>query len=68
MVQDYFLQTTAYAIMYHEMTGIAIDNVAILISVEKGMVPMVYQDQIDKYVSPLLKRIDEYYDERISDS
>ena len=69
MVQDYFLQTTAYAIMYSEMTGIAIDHVAILITVERGMVPMVYQDQIDKYVSPLLQRIDEYYvDKRISDS
>jgi genome maintenance exonuclease 1 len=64
MVLDYFLQTTAYAIMYHEMTGIPIENVAILITVEKGMVPMVYQDQIDKYVSPLLKRIDEYYDDK----
>lgn len=68
MVQDYFLQTTAYAIMYHEMTGIPIENVAILISVEKGMVPMVYQDQIDKYVSPLLKRIHEYYEDRLSNT
>jgi len=64
MVQDYFLQTTAYAIMYHEMTGIPINNVAILITVEKGMVPMIYLDQIDKYVSPLLQRIDEYYDDK----
>jgi genome maintenance exonuclease 1 len=64
MVHDYFLQTTAYAIMYYEMTGIPIDNVTILITVERGMVPMVYRDQIDKYVSPLLKRIDEYYDEK----
>ena len=68
MVYDYFLQTTAYAIMYHEMTGVPIDSVAILISVERGMVPMVYQDQIDKYVSPLLQRIDEYYDDQLSES
>jgi len=69
MVHDYFLQTTAYAIMYHEMTGIPIDRVAILITVERGMLPMVYQDHIDKYVGPLLKRIHEYNDDnQISNS
>lgn len=63
MIEDYFLQCTAYAIMWHEMTGEAIENVTILMSVEKGMVPLVFQDSIDKYVAPLLKRIDQYYKE-----
>lgn len=61
MVQDYFLQCTAYAVMWCEMTGEPIDNIVILMYVEKGMVPLVFQDKIDKYVKPLLKRIDEYY-------
>lgn len=61
MVQDYFLQCTAYAIMWHEMTGESVEDITILMSVEKGMVPLVFQDKIDKYVKPLLKRIDEYY-------
>ncbi len=63
MIGDYFLQCTAYAIMWHEMTGESIEDITILMSVEKGMVPLVYQDKIDKYVAPLLKRIDEYYRE-----
>jgi len=61
MVEDYFLQCTAYAIMWHELTGETIEDIVILIYVEKGMVPQVFQDKIDKYVEPLLKRIDEYY-------
>ena len=35
-IQDYFLQGTAYAIMYHEMTGILISQIVILITGEDG--------------------------------
>lgn len=61
MVEDYFLQCTAYAIMYHEMFGVAIDDIVILIAVEKGMAPMVYRKKIDDYVKPLLERINMFY-------
>lgn len=61
MIDDYFLQTTAYAIMWAEVTGEPIEDITIIMSVEKGMVPMLFCEKIDKYVSPLLKRIDEYY-------
>lgn len=60
MVEDYRLQCTAYAIMWHEMTGEPISNYAIIMSVEKGMVPLVFRGEIDKYVAPLLHRIDKY--------
>lgn len=60
MIEDYFLQTTAYAIMYHERTGIPIENLVILMTVEKGMVPLVFTETIDKYVKPLLERIRDY--------
>lgn len=63
MIEDYFIQCTAYAIMWHHMTGEAIERVTILMSVEKGMVPLIFQDSIDKYVSPLLQRIGQYYKE-----
>lgn len=63
MIDDYMLQTTAYAIMWAEITGEPIENIVIVMSVEKGMVPMLFQEKIDKYVSPLLKRIDEYYED-----
>lgn len=58
-IQDYFLQTTAYAIMWHERTGEPIKNVVILMTVEKGMMPLVFKDKIDNHVAPLIKRIRE---------
>lgn len=61
MIEDYFLQCTAYAIMWCELTGEAITNIAILMAVEQGMVPLVFEDTIDKYIEPLLVRIDEFY-------
>lgn len=60
MIEDYWLQTTAYSLMWYEQTGELIENITILMSVEKGMVPLVFQDTIDKYIQPLLKRVDEY--------
>lgn len=63
MVNDYFLQSTAYAIMYYEMFDIAIDQIVIIIAVERGMAPMVYVKTIDEYVQPLLERINTFYKE-----
>ena len=60
MIEDYFLQTTAYAIMWHERTGEPIEDLVILMTVEKGMVPLIFKEKIDKYVKPLLQRITEY--------
>lgn len=61
MIEDYFLQTTAYAIMWHELTNEPIEDIVILIATEKGLAPLVFKEKIDKYVKPLLKRINEYY-------
>jgi genome maintenance exonuclease 1 len=60
MIEDYFLQTTAYAIMWHEQTGEPIEDLVILMTVERGMVPLIFKEKIDKYVKPLLQRINEY--------
>lgn len=62
MIADYFLQTTAYAIMWHERTGEPIENVVIMMTVEKGPMPLVFKDKIDNHVAPLLKRIKESKD------
>ena len=35
-IDNYFMQATAYAIMYHERTGVKINNIVILISTEEG--------------------------------
>ena len=60
MIDDYFKQTTAYAIMWHELTGEVIDKVVILMSVEKGVMPLKFEDSIDNWVAPLLKDIHTY--------
>jgi len=61
LVGDYMLQCTAYAIMYNEMFGTAIDNIVIIIGVEKEIVPTVYTDKIDAHIEPLLKRISKFH-------
>lgn len=63
MIGDYYLQTTAYALMFQERYDIQIDNVAILMSSEKGAVPLVFQQPIEPYIEPLLKRINKYHNE-----
>lgn len=61
MVHDYFLQCTAYAIMYSELFEEAIEDIVVLIGVEKGIAPMMYKKKIDDYIEPLLKRIHKFY-------
>lgn len=61
MVNDYFLQCTAYAIMVQEVYDISIENIVVLIGVERGMMPMVYKEKIYNFVDPLLERINTFY-------
>lgn len=57
LIEDYKLQCTAYALMYYEMFGILIEQIVILITVEKGIVPLVFKDSIHPYIKPLQERI-----------
>lgn len=61
MIEDYFLQCTAYAIMYEEMYGEFIEDIVVLIAVEKGMMPLLFKRKIDDYVEPLVERINMFY-------
>lgn len=61
MIEDYYLQTTAYALMFEERYGIRIDDIVILMSVEKGAVPLVFEQPIEPYIEPLLLRINKYH-------
>lgn len=64
MILDYYLQCTAYALMWNELTDQAIDNIIVIIAVENGFVSQVFEQKIDNYVPLLLKRIHEYYAKR----
>lgn len=61
MIQDYYLQTTAYALMYQELYNVQIDHIVIIMSVEKGMVPLVFKQDVDPWIAPLCVRINNYY-------
>lgn len=59
-IEDYFLQGTAYAIMYQERTGIPIKNVVIVIAVEDNE-PQIFNVNPIRYVPLLKESIDTYY-------
>lgn len=61
MIEDYYLQTTAYALMFHEMYDIKIDNLVIIMASNKGGIPLVFKKTInEQYISALLMRTHAY--------
>jgi genome maintenance exonuclease 1 len=58
-IENYFLQATAYALMYQERTGVIIENFVILIACEDGLF-QVFEDNPIKYVKKLKHAIDYY--------
>ena len=62
MIADYKLQCTAYTLMFNEQYNGICEDIVIIIGVEKGIVAQVFKDKIDKYISPLLKRINAFYE------
>lgn len=59
-VQNYFLQTTAYSIMYEELFGKKIEQIVVLLVAEDGAVQVWKKDPKD-YLPKLLETIDEFY-------
>ena len=58
-IKEYFMQATAYAIMYQERYGTPIENIVIIMSSEDGIVN-VYQENPLKYVPYLYEAIKDY--------
>jgi len=63
IITDYFLQTTAYALMFDELYNIQINDIVIIMSVEKD-VPLIFTGIVDDYIEPLLKRINTFYNKK----
>ena len=59
-VKDYFLQTTAYSIMFEERTGISIPQIVVLIANDEDTYPQVFVKRSIDYVAPLAKVLREY--------
>ena len=60
-IENYFLQATAYALMYQERTGTIIDNFVILIACEDGL-RQVFTGKPINYVKKLKQAIRKYHD------
>jgi len=58
-IQNYFMQCTAYALMFSELTGMWIDDIVVLIATEEGEA-QIFERRIDDYVKPLMQYIDKY--------
>jgi genome maintenance exonuclease 1 len=58
-IQNYFMQCTAYALMFAERTGIWIDDIVVLIATEEGDA-LLFERQIHDYRKPLMEYIDKY--------
>ena len=58
-IQNYFMQCTAYALMFSELTGMWIDDIVVLIATEEGAT-QVFERQIHDYRKPLMQYIDKY--------
>jgi len=57
MVHDYFKQCTAYAIAWHERTGETIEDITILMTVERGLMPLIFREKVENWIAPLLQDI-----------
>lgn len=62
MIEDYFLQTTAYALMVEHMTGIVIPTITVVMGVADGSGPLWWHFPKDKYIQQLVCRIAAYHD------
>ena len=59
-IENYFMQTTAYAIMYEELFGTPIEQIVILIASEDGTSQAFIKEK-KEYVEKLGKTIQEFY-------
>jgi len=58
-IQNYFMQCTAYALMFSELTGMWIDDIVVLIATGEGEAQL-FERQIHDYRKPLMQYIDKY--------
>jgi genome maintenance exonuclease 1 len=61
-IEDYFWQTTAYALMYEEMIGVPIDDIVIIMAVEDDQ-PLLFKQKTQDHIPGLVKAI-QYYKEQ----
>jgi ATP-dependent exoDNAse (exonuclease V) beta subunit len=60
-IHDYFLQATAYSLMYEERLGIPINKIVVLISTDGLKEPQVWIKNKNDYSEPLMNKVRQYY-------
>lgn len=60
-ILNYFVQSTAYAEMFEERTGIPIKKIVILMAVEDDVIPTIYDREKGAYIHTLQECVDQYY-------
>lgn len=63
-IENYFLQTTAYAIMYEERYGIKVPYIAVVIAIDLSNKPQIFLANRSKYEEKLKSVIRRFYDEQ----
>ena len=58
-IENYFMQCTAYAIMFEELAGIPINNIVVAIAVGDGTI-QIFEKEKERYVLPLMRYIHKY--------
>jgi len=59
-IQNYFMQATAYAEMFGELTGKSINQIVVAIAVQSEF-PQIFIEEKTKYVTPLNQFIERYW-------
>lgn len=62
-IEDYFVQTCAYSLMYEELIGQPIDNLVIIMAVENSE-PLVFEQNASDYITPLVDTIKFFRDKK----
>lgn len=60
MIADYYKQTTFYALAFQEMYNIEIEDIVIIMSVEKGL-PLIFKEKVDNHIDALVKEVQRYH-------
>ena len=63
-IDNYFMQCTAYCVMFEELTGKPVDRFVVLIAVDQESEPQIFLGKRDDYISPLVDAIRGFYDEK----
>ena len=61
MIQNYFKQCAAYAVMYEELFGVTINTIVILMAVEKGMMPLLFVERVRDHIPALIDAVDTFH-------